>query len=963
VFFHSHDEAIEFGPFRMLPAQRVLMHDDVEFPLGGRAFDILHLLLENAGEIVSQRQLSERAWPGLFVEEANLRVHIANLRKSLADRSSETRYIQNVPRRGYCFVAPVTRVKHQIDTTIEAAPPPCEGTAPAPTHLPVGGKKIIGRDSIVAELADLLGRRRFLTLVGAGGIGKTTVALAITRSIKGQFGDAAFFIDLGELTDEKLVVSSVATALGLTPTGDNVLAGLLAFLRERRALLLLDNCEHLVGTVAEMAERIYAEAPQVFILATSREALRVEGETVHLLDPLAPPPRDPDISAEEAMRWPAIQLFMERAFAAGHASALSDEDAPVVASICRHLDGIALAIELAAARVAIHGIRGTSELLHHRFKLLWQGRRSALPRHQTMQAMLDWSYNLLSEDDCVVLARLSVLVGTFTLEAAQYVAGDARMHPAQVAMSLESLAEKSLLLASSSTGGVSYRILEITKAYAADKLESSGELAVISNRHTRYCCESLGEKRAGVAFPDSASLIGNLRASLEWSLSDCADEQVGVLLAARAVPVFRKQSRLSECAIWSERALARLHDETRGSAVELTLLEGFAVSTMFARGNQTDVPSALERGLAVAAASQSHDDELRLLSWLHIFRTRRGEFTDAARIAERAVVLATRLGSDGAWTVADWMSGVSAYHDGQQLEAQAFCESALRRSSSPEAARYLEIYGFGQHMRGLTVYARNLWLRGLPDKAEAVARQAIADAETRNHPLAMCIALVYTASVSLWRGDLDTAEQRIDRLIASATVNSLDPFRIVGLALRGELEVRRGRLDDGIEHLRTALFSLAGAHHLILSTHFMRTLAEALASRGDLDDAKATLEQAFQQARENGEAYLLPDVLRAKAVIELETGAPDFARAEDDLTESIALARACCSPAFEVRSAIPLARLYLRLGRPGEVPALLEPLIVAVGDGPDRIELTEVRQILASLNANDIAATKQGLLQ
>src|SRR6202044_2701520 len=239
--------------------------------------------------------------------------------------------------------------------------------------------------------------------------------------------------------------TAIASALGLMVQTQDPVVGLLAFIGDRKILLVLDSCEHVIGVAAALAERVVSEAPKAHALATSRETLRVEGEHVHLLHSLDCPPEDAGLTAMEALRYPAVQLFMERAAASGHGAALSDIDAPIVARRCRRLDGIALAIELAASRVGSLGIFGTGELLDNRLGLLWQARRTALPRHETLNAMLDWSYSLLSEREKVVLCRLSVFIGDFTLAAAGSVASETEADEAEVIDAVVSLVAKSLI--------------------------------------------------------------------------------------------------------------------------------------------------------------------------------------------------------------------------------------------------------------------------------------------------------------------------------------------------------------------------------------------------------------------------------------------------------------------------------------------------------------------------------------
>src|SRR3984957_9944088 len=433
-------DAFSFGPFSLFAAERLLKKADEPIPLGGRALNVLIALVERAGEVVTHKELISSVWPDVSVEDANLRAHIAALRKALGDGRDGARYVTNISGRGYCFVAPVTR-----SSARETAP--VIGITPAGRvqKLPPRPARMVGRDDTVRALAEQLQTWRFVSIVGPGGVGKTTVAISVAHTLVDGFHDAVFFIDLAALTDPQLVPTAVASALGFMVQTQDPLASLLAFIGDRKILLVLDNCEHVIGVAAALAERIVNEAPQAHVLATSREALRVEGEHVHLLYSLDCPPEDAGLTAMEALRYPAAQLFMERAAASGYGATLSDIDAPIVARICRRLDGIPLAIELAAGRVGSLGIRGIAELLDNRFNLLWHGRRTALPRHETLSAMLDWSYSLLSEREKLVLCQLSVFVGDFTLEAAGSVVSETEVDEADVIDAVASLAAKSLI--------------------------------------------------------------------------------------------------------------------------------------------------------------------------------------------------------------------------------------------------------------------------------------------------------------------------------------------------------------------------------------------------------------------------------------------------------------------------------------------------------------------------------------
>src|SRR6266478_3229208 len=406
-----------FGPFRLAASERVLEKNGVRVRLGSRALDILIALVERPAEVVSKKELIGKVWPDLVVDEGSLRFHISALRKALGEGRSGTRYVTNVSGRGYCFVAPISR----------AASPPAllsNSLVHSPVGLPLSPTRLVGRDETVQLISEELTARRFLTIVGPGGIGKTTLATAVGHTMLAAFDGAVHYADFGPLGSPSLVANRVASTVGLPVNFDDPLAALPAFLRDRRMLLVLDSCEHLIESIAPLAERIFREAPEVHILATSREPLQVEGEQVHRLDPLAFPPNDESLTATCALTFPAVQLFVERAAAHG-GFRLNDADAPIVGKVCRKLDGIALALELAAGRVGVHGINGIASLLDSPCRLLWQGRRTALPRHRTLNAMLDWSYNLLDESERAILRGLSVFVGAFSLEAAEFVvAGD-----------------------------------------------------------------------------------------------------------------------------------------------------------------------------------------------------------------------------------------------------------------------------------------------------------------------------------------------------------------------------------------------------------------------------------------------------------------------------------------------------------------------------------------------------------
>jgi DNA-binding winged helix-turn-helix (wHTH) protein len=410
-------QVLTFGPFRLHLPERVLREGERPIRLGSRSLEILLVLVERAGELVGKDEIVTRVWANMEAQEATLRVHLSALRRALGHGQNGAYYVENVNGRGYRFVAHVTRLKH--DSPARAVP---VAAAERRHSLPAPLTRMIGRSDIVDALAIRLPQQRFVTVAGPGGMGKTTVALATADKLARCYRHGACFVDLSSITAPRLASSTLASALGLEVLSDDPVPALLALLRDTDLMIVLDNCEHVVEAVAALAEQVLKGAPGVHILATSREPLGAEGEWVHRLEPLDLPPQSATLTAAEALAYSAVGLFIERAMANLGSFALSDADASIVADLCRRLDGIPLAIELAAARLDLFGVRELATRLKDCLQLLTKGRRTAPPRHRTLRATLDWSYKLLSEPEQVILRRIAVFPGSFDLVSASAVA-------------------------------------------------------------------------------------------------------------------------------------------------------------------------------------------------------------------------------------------------------------------------------------------------------------------------------------------------------------------------------------------------------------------------------------------------------------------------------------------------------------------------------------------------------------
>ena len=476
---NSAATSIRFGAFCLWPVRRLLLQDNQPVRIGSRALDMLIALLERPGDLVTKDELMARVWPNTFVEPANLTVHIAALRRALGDGRDGNRFLINIPGRGYRFVAPVTLSEHS-KPSLRAISATGEGH-----NLPAKVTRLIGRQDIVGRLSSQIARDRFLTVVGPGGIGKTAVVLTVAEEVAASYRHGTWWIDLATGENRQHVAGAVASVLGLELDREESPASLVTALRDKEMLLVLDTCEHVVAAVAGLVAAVLREAPGVHVLATSREPLHSEGEQLCRLAGLERPPAD-CASAEQALRFPAVELFVERAAATIGDFTLSDADATAVSDICRTLDGIPLAIELVARRVGSLGIAELAAALEAPQLLLTSGYRTGPARQHTMRASLDWSHDLLTDKQQVVLRRLSIFSSEFTLHDAVTVVSDRDQSDCDIIDEVSELVAKSFIASDMREAQPRFRLTHVTRAYALEKLRESGEFDATARRLADY---------------------------------------------------------------------------------------------------------------------------------------------------------------------------------------------------------------------------------------------------------------------------------------------------------------------------------------------------------------------------------------------------------------------------------------------------------------------------------------------
>jgi predicted ATPase/DNA-binding winged helix-turn-helix (wHTH) protein len=944
---------VAFGSFHLIPAQRVLLEDGKPLRLGSRALGILVALLENAGETIRKDQLIARTWPDTVIHEGSLRVHVAALRKALGDGQAGKRYIANIPGRGYRFVAPVTREQRQpaVAPTNEAA---------VRGNLPALLTSIIGRDDTIAALTAQLAQHRFLTIAGPGGIGKTTVAVAVAEKVSASYEDGVWFVGLAPLPDPDLVASALATVLGISLPGVNPISGLAGWLRDKRAPIVLDSCEHVIGAVSAIAEAILKAAARVSILATSREPLRAEGEWLHRLSSLELPPRSDNLTPEGALRYSAVQLFNERAIATMDEFALGDYDVAPVLEICHRLDGVPLAIELAAARVDVFSVKGLAARLDDRFTVLTSGRRTALPRHQTLRAAVDWSYELLPEIEQLILRRIAVFRGDLTIDSAAAVGADDRIGTGDVFEAVANLAAKSLVSIDISSDVTYHRLLDTVCAYALEKLSQSGEIERVRALHAEYYRDLFERAETEWETQPTAEWLGdygrqidNLRAALDWAFWPGGDASIGVASTAAAVPLWMHFSLMEECRGRVERALAAIAAGAgRDARREMKLSAALGASLLYARGaTGPEIEAAWTKALEVAESLDDAEYQLRSLFGLWTSHINSGQHRVALALAQRFCILAASRPASNDRLIGERMIGVSQHYLGDQPSARRHIEHLLTRYVTPLQRSHAIRFQIDPGVTARVFFARILCLQGFPDQAKRVAESSIEDARVTNHPISMGQALALAACpIALLAGDLAAAEHYVGMLLDHSTRHALARWRAFGRSYQGVLVIQRGDLSIGLRLLRAGIDERGDARFAVLRL-IAFLMAEALGRAGQIADGLAAIEEALSWTERTEERWLIAELLRVRGELVLLQGAPDAAAtAEGQFRQALDWARRQGALSWELRAATSLARLLSDQDRSADATALLQPVYDRFTEGFATADLKAAKALLDDLS-------------
>jgi len=770
--------------------------------------------------------------------------------------------------------------------------PPAVISEAAPRHnLPAQLSSFVGRERDRADVVERLQSSRLVTLTGSGGSGKTRLALRVAESMIDDCSDGVWLTELTPLSDPALILPTVAAVFDVREvTGRALLDGLIRHLRNLHLLLVLDNCEHLIGASAQLIDALLRGAPRLRVLATSREPLGLAGESVYRVPSLSLPEAGA-LALEQLARSEAGRLFEARAADVKSGFVLSEANAAAVAQICRRLDGIPLALELAAARIRVMPPEQIAARLDDRFRLLTGGNRTALPRQQTLRALIDWSWDLLVEPERAALRRLSVFVGGWTLEAAEAVCASDDLEAGAVLDMLTRLVDKSLVLAEDQDADERYRMLETMRQYAREKLLESGESGQVRDRHLSYYVELGKSSNAGLRGQGEATWLArleiehaNLRAALEWSLDrGQAGAEAGMRLCGALGQFWNVRGHWSEGLAWLTRVLAQ--PETAGPTLARALALNAAGFLAYCLNDNDAAQWRYEEALSiwrVQAPCADHATALRILGALLSYRSQ----VEAGRAPlEESLAMSRALGDDEgvAWTLFDIgeLSLDRATTEAGRAEAISMLEESLALHRRLENQNGISVV--------LSTLASTALFDGSLSEAGARYAECLAIARRIGNWRTVSYALIGLGNLAAVRGELATAERLLAEslpLVEQLGMRSMVAYTLLNLGWihtsNGELEKAEERIAAG----RALSVEIDDPGRMSFANYYQGQLRYY---QGKRESARSLLEESLSRAREIGAWWLPPLSLSLLGWMAHEAG--DTTGALAMLRESLVLLR------------------------------------------------------------------------
>ncbi|WP_158903544.1 winged helix-turn-helix domain-containing protein [Burkholderia sp. L27(2015)] len=870
---------ISIGNLQVDFIRREIRHNRQLLQVGSRAFDILELLANANGALVSKDEIMRVVWPTTIVEENNLQVHVSALRKALG---VDSELIRTVAGRGYRLLQSpnpinVTDLEARPSYVVQCSEPPPNSDVEAKIESPdlCHSAELVGRDQPLKELLVALRRCSVVTLVGTGGIGKTRLAIEAARHACTGFANGVAIVSLAAVTDEHFALEALAMALGLKITGCPLtMDAITKALAGKRRLIVLDNCEHVIDAAANIALEL-SNAAQV-VLATSREPLRIPTETVYPVPSLEVPvdkARGNDVQMAAAVR-----LFLARVRAAEPGFQADEKCMDLIGALCRSLDGIPLAIELAAARAATLGVEALTCHLGNNLRILTGGYRTAMPRHQTMRATLDWSYRLLTDLERAIFRRLGPFIGGFTLDALRFLAKRESWPEEDMSEAFSGLILKSMVCAPSQGPQRRYRLLETTRQYALQRLDDNGEQNSAATVHAEYLMTLISNTHAQRNEHSDDSLmevfsseLDNVRAALEWSLSPCGDASVGVTLASAAVPFFFELSLVGECCSRAQQALEVFKNAAICKVppgVVLRLESAVAAALVFTSGPIDATRRAWSKVYSDAVLAGDVEHEARALWGLWNAHQCGGEPRDALIMAQRFRGLAGRTGNNTLCLLGMRIEGATLHYLGEQAEAREKLEAMLG-AYDPSIHRW-KMMGFRiEHgIVARATLARVLWAQGHGLQAMEMAQATFRAATAYDNELVTCHVLVESViPIALMRNDLKLARVGIAALSTHAARMSFHTWIACCECYEMCAALISNPTVECVHALESKIAQLRNTGHLAPLAFLLWKKCEALAKLNELDAALAAADQALEHCEATGERWLHAELCRMKRTI------------------------------------------------------------------------------------------------
>ena len=922
-----------FGAFVVWEAQRRLERAGQAVRVGPRSFDLMLQLIKRAGEFVSKDDLLSAVWAGVVVEEASVRVHMSTLRKALGEPGESDdckEWISNIPLRGYRFNG---RVRHEV--VDNSAPIATPSPDPSFAALPVRLTELVGRDADLARVLESLRTHRLVTIVGTGGIGKTRLAIHAAESLQRMHATEVAFIDLSPLISAGHVLGTLARAVGVPADLPDTIGAVTRRLMGREVLLLVDNCEHVVDSLAAPISRLLSVLPGLRILATSREPLHGTGECVLRLAALAVPEAG-EISLAQALHWPSVELLVERAKAAG-AGAFDESHAPLLAQIARQVDGIPLAVELVAARLGVQPIGDLARRLDDHMRL-YASSRAALARHRTLAAALDWSIALLSEVELRLFRWLSVFRGRFDVEAALGLSVGG-MSTDVAFDALISLVNKSLVFFDSNDAVAPYRLLDTTRSYAAVLLAQSGERAPLLERHAVLMRDLMKAAAAELsdlteqAWADRhAHRLDDVRFALEVCLTHQPDAKLAASLVTASAPLWFHLAQVVEYRDRVSAALELVDRQPAPDTETATWLNTALVSALLHTGGSTpELGAAADQALAGALAVKIPVLELQARWGRCTHDMFRGEYSPALEQAHTLMAAAQSWSDPAALNLAHRVMAMSNHFSGRFAVSRQHSEASVRIGGGLGHSR-AHMVGVNAIVAAKAVLCRTLWMQGETEKALEEASDAVARAQAAGRSVSLCSALYGACPVALWSDEPELAARWVRLMMDEARRKGLVGWQRYAEWFSQALQLRSAEDRDAcIREVAGRLSAYDAPHREMLATFCIDWVDDGLIAR----------------ASRGGSPWVEAEVWRAAGWRAEQQAATDEAQAF--YLRAVETARQQGAIAWELRAALSLASLWAKQGQLAQAAKLLDESSERAPRDGKNAALAQVRQLRAQL--------------